>query len=127
MLWRRVAVVGLTVLAVTHADVALAGPITPSPQKIAGASTTVSSCGTLSGIKLSWTSTANVVTQVVLASIPAACNGASLSLTLVGTGNASLGSVAPTIVTGTSQTFSTITSSPTATAVTGAFVSVVGP
>src|SRR4051812_26622070 len=127
MSWRRVAVVGLTALAVARADAALAGPVTPNPKKIAGASTTVSSCGSLSGIGISWTSTANVVTAVVLTPLPAGCNGGSLSLPLVGSVNASLGSIAATTVTGTSQTFSTIPGSPTAMSVTGAFVSVVGP
>ena len=127
MLWRRVAVVGLTALAVARADAALAGPITPNPKKIAGATAAVSSCGSLSGIGLSWTSTANVVTAVVLTSIPAACTGGTLTMTLAGASNASIGSIAATTVTGTSQTFSTITGSPTATSVTGAFISVTGP
>src|SRR3954452_5745445 len=101
MTWRRVAVVGLTALAVAQADAALAAQVTPNPKNIAANTASVSSCGSLSGIGISWTSTANVVTTVVLSSIPAACNNCSLSLTLVVSGNASLGSVASTTVNGT--------------------------
>src|SRR5690349_13032558 len=126
-MWRRVAVVGLTALAVAHADVALAGTITPNPKKIAASTAPVSSCGSLSGIGMSWTSTANVVTTIVLTSIPAACTGGTLTLTLAGASNASIGSIAATTVTGTSQTFTTIAGSPTATSVTGAYISVIEP
>jgi hypothetical protein len=99
----------------------------PVPKKVGAAHVSVSSCGSLSSIGMSWTSTANVVTTIVLTSIPAACVGGSLSLTLVGIGNLPLGSVGPVTLTGTSQSFSTITGSPTATLVTGSHISVVGP
>ena len=126
-MWRRVAVIALTAVAVGPAAAAWAAPVGPIPKKISASHVAVSPCGSLNGIAISWTSTANVVTSAVLSSIPAACNGATLSVTFVGTGNTSLGSIAATTITGTSQTFSTITGSPTATSVTGAYVSVVGP
>jgi hypothetical protein len=124
---RRAGVLVLTVLAVTHVDAALAGPVTPNPKKIAAATATVSSCGSLGGLGVSWTSTANVVTAVVLSSIPAACTGGILSLTLVDAANASLASIGPVAVTGTSQTFTSLSGSATATSVTGAHVVVTGP
>jgi hypothetical protein len=126
-MWRRAAVVIVTALAVTRPDAALAAAVTPNPKTIGGAHVAVSSCGALSGIGVSWTSTANVVTAVVLSSIPAACTGATLSVTLVGSGSASLASIGPVTVTGTTQTFSTLSGSATATSVTGAYVSAVGP
>ena len=119
--------VALTALAVARADAALAAPVGPNPKTIGSAHTAVSSCGSLSGIGISWTVTATVVTTIALTSIPAGCNGGALSLTLVGTGNAALASIAPTAITGTSQSFSSITGSATATAVTGAHISIVGP
>lgn len=107
--------------------IAGAAPVSPSSNKVAGATTTVSSCGSLNGMTISWTSTANAVTTVVVSAIPSACNGASLSLTLVGAGNTSLGSAGPVTIGGSSLTLSSISGSPTATSVTQAFVSVVGP
>jgi len=124
---RRVAVVALTALAVAHAGPALAGSITPNPKKMSASTAAVSSCGSLSGIGISWTSTANVVTTVVLSSIPAACNTGTLSLTLVDSAGTALATIAPTAVTGATQTFTSFTGSATATSVTGAQVSVVGP
>ena len=99
----------------------------PNPKKIAAATAAVSSCGSVSGIGISWTSTANVVTAVALTSLPAGCTGGSLSLTLVGAADASLASIAATTITGTSQAFSSLTGSATATSVTGAHISIVGP
>src|SRR5688500_10012928 len=124
-MWRAATVAVLTALAASTAGAAVAAPVAPSPKKVAAATAAVGSCGTLSGIGISWTSTANVVTAVALTAVPAACVGGTLSLTLVGAGNAALGSVAPVTVTGTSQTLSTVTGSPTATSVTGAHVSIV--
>ena len=113
------------VLAIPSA--AAARTVTPSSSKVVSAHTAVSSCGSLSGITMSWTVVDDVVTTIVLGLIPAACNGGTLSLTLVGAGNAALGSAGPVTVTGTSQTLTSITGSPSALAVTGSYLSVVGP
>lgn len=117
----------MTAVLTAMPGVAGAGGVSPSSKQVAGAFTTVGSCGALSGMGMSWTSTANAVTTIVLTSIPAACLGGSLSLTLVGSGNASLASLGPVTITGTTQTFTSLTGSATATSVTGAYVSVVGP
>ena len=98
-----------------------------SSKKMQAATATVSSCGSLSGIGVAWTSTNNVVTSVVLSAIPSACIGATLSVTFVDASNASLGSVGPVTVAGTSQTFSTVTGSPTASSVAQAYAVAVGP
>ena len=124
---RRASVVALTALVVFHAGPALAASIAPNPKKISAATAAVSSCGNVSGIGVSWTSTANVVSTVVLTAIPAGCTGATLSLTLVGAASASLATIGPVTVTGTSQTFTAITGSANATSVTGANLSMVGP
>src|SRR3954447_22129416 len=105
---------------------ATARTVTPTSKKVVSAHTAVSSCGSLSGITMSWTTVDDVVTTLVLGSIPAACNGGSLKLTLVGSGNASLGTAGPVTISGTSLTLST-SASPSAVAVTGSHVSVVGP
>jgi hypothetical protein len=100
--------------------------VTPSSQRVVGAYTAVSSCGSLSDVTLGWTSVGGNVSAVTLGSIPVACAGGKLSLTLTGTSNTSVGSVGPVTVTGTTQTL-TLSASPGTTTVTGAYLSVVGP
>ena len=116
----------VTSIAVALPSSALAAGATASTKKVVGANASVTSCGSLSGISISWTVTANVVTSIALASIPAGCVGAALSLTLVDASNASLSSIGPVTVTGTSQTL-TPSGSPTATSVANTYVSAVGP
>lgn len=105
---------------------AVANGTAASSQKVVGATASVSSCGSLSGMSISWTVTAGTVTSIALGSIPSACNGGALSLTLVDGSNVSLGAVGPVTVTGTSMTL-TPSGSPPATSVANSFVSVVGP
>ena len=121
------AAAGLSVAVLGWPGSAAATTVTPAPNKVGGAFTAVSSCGTLSGIGVAWTVTANVVTSVVLTSIPTACVGGALSLTLVDASNASLSSAGPITVTGATQTLSSLTGLGTATSVVGGYVSVVGP
>jgi hypothetical protein len=121
------AFVGFALAVVAWPGSAAATAVAPNPKQVSAAFTATSSCGSLSGIGVAWTVTANVVSSVSLTSIPAACAGGRLSLTLVGTGNASLASAGPVNVAGTSLTLGSLTGSATATSVTAAYVSVVGP
>lgn len=106
---------------------AAANGTTATSKKVAGASASVSSCGTLSGIGIAWTVTNDAINSVSLTSIPAACNGGSLSITFVNGSNVSQGSAGPVTITGTSQTINSITGSPVGSNVASAFASVVGP
>lgn len=106
--------------------VSLAGGTTPSSTELSTAWTAVSTCGSLSGLTLAWTSTANVVTQVRLAGIPAGCTGGSLKLALAGAAGASLATAGPTTVTGASQTL-TPTLTATSTSVLSAHLVISGP
>ena len=124
---RATTLIGLLTLAWAIPGSALATGVTATSNSVTSAYTAVSSCGTLSGIAISWTVTADIGTSVTLTSIPAACTGGTLSLTFAGSAGTAQGSVAATTVTGSSQTFSSITGSPAASSVTGAYVSVVGP
>lgn len=121
------ALAALSVAILAWPGSAAATAVTADLKKVGSAYTSVSSCGSLSGVNAAWTVTANVVTSVVLTSIPVACAGGALSLTLVGTGNTSLATAGPVTVTGTTLTLSSLTGSATATSVTGAYFSVVGP
>jgi len=105
---------------------AVAGNVSATSKKVVSANASVSSCGSLSSMTMSWTVVDDVVTSIALGSIPAACNGGTLSLTLVNSSNAAIGSVAPVTITGTSQTV-TVTGNTSALAVTRSYVSVVGP
>ena len=100
--------------------------VNPVSQRVVGATAVVSSCGSLGGLTVSWTVVDGVVSSITLGSIPAGCTGGSLSLTLANASNTSLGGVGSAPITGASQTL-TPTGSPDATAVSVAYVSVVGP
>lgn len=110
----------------TSPGLASAAGTTANTAKVVSASTSVTTCGSLAGISISWTVTANVVTSIALASIPSGCVGGSLSLTLVDASNSSLSSVGPVTISATSQTV-TPSGSPTATSVANAYASVVAP
>jgi hypothetical protein len=105
---------------------AVAGNTNTTSKKMVSANASVSSCGSLSSMTMSWTVVEDVVTSIALGSIPAACNGGTLSLTLVNSSNTAIGSVAPVTITGTSQTV-TVTGNTSALAVARSYVSVVGP
>jgi hypothetical protein len=105
---------------------AAAAPHPVTTKRVASGSAAVSSCGTLTGVAVSWTSRNGVVTQVVLGSIPSTCIGGTLSLTFAAADNSSLGTAGPVVVSATSMTLA-VTGSPTASAVGQAQVAVVGP
>ena len=118
------AAVTAAVLAVPSS--AMAGGLSPTSKKVIGANANVTSCGSLSGMTISWTTVDGLVSSIALGSIPPACTGGSLSLTLVNSSNTSIGTVGPVTITGASQTL-TPTGSPDATTVNTAYASVVGP
>lgn len=124
---RELAVAALVGLVLALPGTAAATGVSPTAKPIGSAWVATSPCGSLSGVGISWTVTVNVVTSVVLTSIPSACVGGSLSLTLIDATNASLASIGPITLTGVTQTFSSLTGSATATSVSGAYLSVVGP
>lgn len=120
-------VVAATCVAALTPTLADASPQPVTGAKVAGGNTAVGACGALTGLTLSWTSQANVVTKVVVGSIPSACVGGQLSLTLLAANNSSLGAAGPVTLTGTAVTLTAITGTRTATSTTGARVVVVGP
>lgn len=105
---------------------AVAGNVSPTSNKIASANANVSSCGSLSGMSISWTVVDDVVTSIALGSIPAGCNGGTLAMTLVNSSNTAIGTVSPVTITGTSQNL-TVTGNSSALAVARSYVSVTGP
>lgn len=113
-----------TVLAVPGS--ALADGTSATSKKMVSANASVSPCGSLSGMSITWTVVDDVIQSISLASIPAGCNGGSLSLTLANSSNTSIGSAGPVTISGTTQTL-TPTGSPSALAVATAYASVTGP
>lgn len=124
---RGLAIAALTGLVLALPGAAAATSVSPVPKRISAASAVVSPCGSLSGVGVAWTVTADTVTSLVVTSIPTTCVGGTLSLTLVDATNASLASAGPVTLTGTTQTISSLTAAATATSVAGAYMSVVGP
>jgi hypothetical protein len=118
---------GLTLAVIAWPSGAVASSVAPNPTRVSGAFAATSSCGSLAGIGMSWTSIADIVTSVALTSIPAACVGGKLSLTLVGSGNTSLASAGPVTIAGQTLTVASLSGSAVATSVVGAYVSIVGP
>jgi len=118
------AVVTAAVLAVPGS--AVAGNVSSTSKRLVSANASVSSCGSLSGMTISWTVVDDVVTSIALGSIPTACIGSSLSLTLVNSSNTPVGSVSPVTVAGPSQTL-TVTGNTSALAVATSYASVIGP
>lgn len=105
---------------------AVAGNVNPTSKKMVSANANVSSCGSLSSMTISWTVVDGIIQSIALGSIPASCNGGTLSLTLADSSNASVGTVAPVTIIGTSQTL-TPTGTLDATTVATSYVSVTGP
>ena len=118
------AVVTAAMLAVPGS--AVAGNVSSTSKRLVSANASVSSCGSLSGMTISWTVVDDVVTSIALGSIPTACIGSSLSLTLVNSSNTPVGSVSPVTVAGPSQTL-TVTGNTSALAVATSYASVIGP
>ena len=119
-------VVAATAAAMLTPSWAAAAPHPLTTQEVVGGIAAVSSCGSLSGVTVAWTSRNGVVTQVVLGSIPSACTGGSLSLTFAAADNSSLGTAGPATVATTSLTLA-VSGSPTASLISRAQVAVVGP
>jgi hypothetical protein len=124
---RALVVAALAGVVLALPGAAAATGFSPAPKRISAGSVPTSPCGSLSGVGVSWTVAANVVTSVVLTSVPAACAGGALSLTLVDGSNAALASAGPVTVSSSTQTIGALTGSATATSVAAAYVSVVGP
>jgi len=123
----RVPVVAATAIAAALVpDMAVAASHTLTSKRVSGGSVSVSSCGTLSGVGVSWTSTGGTITKIVLTSIPSTCIGGTLSLTFANSSNTSIGTAGPSVVGATSMTLTT-TGSPTANLISAIHIAVVGP
>jgi len=67
-------------------------------KSLSAGSAAVTPCGGLTSLSATWhVDNAGNVTHVNVGGIPAACSGETLSVTLVGSGNASLGSATATL------------------------------
>jgi len=79
---------------------AAAATLVFSSQPLAAGNATVSSCGVASLSATRAVNNAGNITSVVVSSVPAACAGETLTVTLVGSGNASLGSASAAVPAG---------------------------
>ena len=83
-------------VAAAFAACAAAATLAVGSSKLSAGNATVSAC-TSSLAATRNVNNAGTVTQVNVAGIPTACSGETLSVTLVGTGNAALGSASATV------------------------------
>ncbi|MDX6217984.1 MAG: hypothetical protein QOG99_3568 [Frankiales bacterium] len=117
------AAAGLSVL-VPAGSPALASGQGPTTTAVLSGAATVSPCGSFSSVVVSYALTSKNVTGIVISSIPTACNGSSLYLTLTnGTTNAQAG---PLTVASGSVTASSLSATVTAASVTGLYIGVLG-
>ena len=119
------AAVTATVLAVPSS--AVGAGLNPTSKKVVSANASVSTCGTLSGMTITWTVVDDVVSSITLGSIPAGCSGGLLSMTLASSSNTPVGNIASVTLTGAATQTITPTGTPSALAVSTSYVSVVGP
>jgi hypothetical protein len=99
-MWAKLLGLGIAVAAISAAYAAAASlPFGSAP--IAAGTTPVTACTGLSSLSATRdVNNAGNVTQVDVGSIPAACAGETLSVTLVGSGNAALGTATGTVPAG---------------------------
>lgn len=114
----------LGLLAVGGTGVASAAVLSPPTSRLGTGTAAVASCAS-SGMA-SWTDEAGSVTQVSITGLPAACNGATLSITLTAA-SVDVGRGGPVTVSGGSATITALTATPSAGTVTDVHVSLVGP
>jgi hypothetical protein len=125
-MWRGVGVCAGLIGLLAVPTAASASGTSAASQRVISGTAVVSSCGSLSGISVAWNSTGGVVTSVAVSSIPSSCVGGTLSLTLAGATGTSLATVSPVTITATTQTLALV-GAPTASGVSVAAMSVVGP
>ncbi|HLY93730.1 MAG TPA: hypothetical protein VKP14_02695 [Gaiellaceae bacterium] len=87
----------VVVLAAVFASCAAAATLAIGSASLAAGSVTVSSCGVSSLVATRNVDNSGNVTQVNVTGIPTACSGETLSVTLTGAGNASVGGGSTTI------------------------------
>jgi hypothetical protein len=86
--------------AATLSACAAAATLALGSNRLAAGNASVSSCGVSSLSATRTVDNSGSVTQVSVPSVPSACAGATLSVTLVGSGGASLGSASATVPAG---------------------------
>jgi hypothetical protein len=89
-----------TAAAATLAACGAAATLTLGSRALSAGNASVSSCGVSSLTATRTVNNAGSVTQLSVPSVPSACAGATLSVTLVGSGGASLGSASGTVPAG---------------------------
>jgi hypothetical protein len=115
-------------LAATLAACGAAATLALGSNRLAAGNATVSSCGVSSLAATRTVDNAGNVTQVSIPSVPAACAGATLSVTLVGSSGTSLGNASAAVPAGGgTMTFSSFGATVSASSLLSYSYAVVGP
>ncbi len=127
--WRRrlgAVVAAAAVLLTCAGGVADATSLTTNSKKSGGGTTAVTACGSLTSVVVNYAVTAGKITGVLLTSIPSACVGGKLSMTLSQSGT-DVGHAGPTTIATTSLALTPSVLTTNATAPTEVRMAVVGP
>jgi hypothetical protein len=127
--WRRrvgVAAAAAAILLTSAGGVAQAQSVTTNSKQTSAATTAVTACGTLTSVIVNFAVTAGKITGVLLTSIPSACIGGKLSMTLSQSGT-DVGHAGPTTIATTSLAMVPSVLTTNATAPTEVRMAVVGP
>jgi len=127
--WRRragAAAAAAAVLLTCTGGVADATALTTNTKKSGGGTSAVTACGSLTSVVVNYAVTAGKITKVLLTSIPSACIGGNLSMTLSQSGT-DVGHAGPTAIAATSLTMTPSVLTTNATAPTEVRMAVVGP
>jgi hypothetical protein len=114
--------------AATLAACGAAATLALASSPLSSGNASVTSCGVSSLSATRTVDNSGNVTQVSIPSVPSACGGATLSVTLVGSGGSSLGSAsAPVPAGGGTMTFSSFGATVSATSLASYSYAVTGP
>ena len=123
--YRIVAIVVIAVFA--SAGVSGAASQGATAKTLAGAGTATVACGALAGVTVSYLTTNGIVTQVRVGGLPAACNGALISVTLTDAAGTDLGSGGPVVVSGGTASVGSLSANPAPGAVANVQLVAIGP
>ena len=107
------------------ANPASAAAVGTTTKTLAGGSTVVAPCGPLGSAVVTYVLTAKNVTGAIVSSLPAACNGSNLWLTLT-VGTTPAAQAGPLVVSGGTAAAVALSANPLAASITNAYVGVAG-
>lgn len=107
-------------------SVSSASTLTTTTKKVASGVSGTAACGSLAGATVAYEGRNGNVVRAIVSGLPAACNGAQLSLTLTNNGT-DAGHGGPVTIAAQAASVSGLSATPVSTSVTDVRIVVVGP